>query len=126
MSESKQEIMLVEDDPAILKLTSRILQALGYTVHGANNGTEALTVYEEHKSSIGAVLTDLQMPVISGRDLAIKLREQSPSLPIVFVSGYSQEQVSDEIDLEHTLFIQKPFNKAKLNDVVSEALAEKV
>ena len=126
MTPTKDSVMLVEDDPAILKLTTRILESLGYHVFSAANGTEALATYQEHHASIGVVLTDVQMPDISGRELAIQLRNDSPELPIVFVSGYAQDQLAEDTDMERVFFVQKPFNKAKLQDIVNNALSANV
>jgi CheY-like chemotaxis protein len=123
----KVGIMLVEDDPAILKLTTRLLSALGYNVHAAEGGNAALAKYAEHKNDIKVVLTDMQMPDLSGRELAEKLQEDQPDLPIVFVSGYALEQVSSEVGEGPNIhFIQKPFTKAKLSDVVNKALGIQV
>lgn len=126
MTATRQSVMLVEDDPAILKLTTRILQNIGHEVFSAANGTDALSTYETHKESIGIVLTDVQMPDITGHELAIQLRSKSPNLPIVLVSGYAQDQLAEDTNLEGIFYLQKPFNKAALQDTINNVLGNEI
>jgi two-component system cell cycle sensor histidine kinase/response regulator CckA len=124
MNTDDKTILLVEDDPAILKLTSRILASLGYAVIAAENGTQALELYPEKKAEINVVITDMQMPDMSGGELAEKLRADNQDLAIIFISGYTEDQLSDNLDGEHLYFIQKPFTKATLSEGLETAMKQ--
>ena len=85
----------------------------------ASNGVEALAAYERHSDPIDLVMTDIMMPVLSGRQLAEQLREQQPALKVLFMSGYSDDASVRNGDFAvETDFIPKPF--------LPDALAKKV
>jgi two-component system, cell cycle sensor histidine kinase and response regulator CckA len=86
-------ILVVEDDPLVLGIARRALVEDGFRVFEANNGRKALELMER-ESGIDAVLTDLAMPELGGRELARRLRERRPELPIVFMTGYTDDIVS--------------------------------
>lgn len=114
-----ETVLLVEDEPGVRALAEVVLRRLGYTVLVAENGTAALRIWEESRSSIDVVLTDVIMPRMSGSELARRLREMNPRLKILFMSGYTDDMLSDQgILAGETQLIQKPFT--------AEALARKL
>jgi two-component system cell cycle sensor histidine kinase/response regulator CckA len=84
-------ILVVEDDPLVRGLARRALVEAGFGVVEASNGGEALSVAAE--TPVDAVLTDLAMPEIGGRELARRLKAPRPELPVVFMSGYTHDDV---------------------------------
>jgi two-component system, cell cycle sensor histidine kinase and response regulator CckA len=110
---------VVDDEPAVRTVAARILERGGYVVHQAADGREALA--EIARSGVPAlVLTDLMMPVMSGRQLADALHAQFPKLPVIFMSGYSSSALAGVGDVaRHELLIEKPFTATSLLALVS-------
>ncbi len=106
-------VLVVEDEPALARVVTRILTSAGYHVVMANNGPEALGLHAEHGCDV--LLTDVIMPEMSGPRLAELLHERDPDLPVVFMSGYSDGLLSTShvID-EDIVFIEKPFTAREL------------
>ncbi len=118
-----ETILLVEDEPVILKLTQRMLAALGYTVVGACTPGEALRQAREHAGKIHLLLTDVVMPEMNGRDLAKQLLVLYPELKRLFMSGYTADIVARNGVLDVGLhFIQKPFTLRELAAEIRGAL----
>jgi CheY-like chemotaxis protein len=115
-----QTILLVEDEDAVRALARRALEGAGYRVLAAANGAEAVTLAAGHPAAPGLLLTDLVMPGMSGRDVARQVTARWPGLPVLYVSGYSDE-VAHRQDLDHPL-LQKPFDIETLLRHVGQAL----
>ncbi len=109
-------ILLVEDDKAVCEVTKTTLERYGYQVLVAANGREALQIYDREKDKIDLVLTDMVMPVMSGRELAKKIRARNASLKILFFSGYTDDLFANDNMGENGSpgFIQKPFDQNDL------------
>jgi two-component system cell cycle sensor histidine kinase/response regulator CckA len=106
-------ILLVEDEEALRQVTARMLRRNGYEVIEAANGVEALEV--STGTSCDLLLTDVVMPQMSGRELAERLRETRPDLPVLFMSGYSQGVLGPRRALnEGVALLEKPFSEAAL------------
>ncbi len=119
-----ESILLVEDASDVRFFVHLILERLGYRVLQAASGDEALTAWQEHRNSIDLLLTDVVMPSpISGTELAARLQAEQPNLPIIFISGYSQDSEQHEPTTQPGVrFLQKPFTPQKLAAVVRESL----
>lgn len=105
-----ETVLLVEDEPGVRALAEVVLRKLGYTVLVAENGSAALRIWEESRGAIDVVLTDVIMPRMNGSELANRLREMNPRLKILFMSGYTDDMLSDQgILAGDTQLIQKPF-----------------
>ncbi len=116
-----ETILLVEDEPGLLALTSIVLQRQGYTVLKAANGREALGIVNDGAREIDLVLTDMVMPEMGGRILADWLRTIRPRLKILFTSGYTE--CSLEEDAESAMeFLPKPYAPSELLKKVREVL----
>jgi two-component system cell cycle sensor histidine kinase/response regulator CckA len=116
-------ILVVEDEPDVMRMAVRALREAGYTVVQASGGPEALEIIREAGERLCLVLTDVIMPVINGRELAARMREIRPDLPVVFMSGYTDEDVIRRGLMERgRRFIQKPFSPDALAREVRHAL----
>jgi signal transduction histidine kinase/ActR/RegA family two-component response regulator len=119
------ETVLVVDDEAVLReLVGEILEASGYRVLMAASGREALEVWKQQGKSVDLLLTDMTMPNgMSGRDLAAKLLQDNPRIPVIFSSGYSQEilELKEQANPGQTFF-SKPYHPADLAQAVRAAL----
>ncbi len=118
-------VLVVEDEPAVRRLAVRVLERAGYTVLDAANGVDGLRVFQGHADEIHVVVTDLVMPELGGHGLAAALRELRPGLPVLFMSGYDDDDRAGGGDMEDALFLAKPFTPAALVDAVAAAVARK-
>jgi two-component system, cell cycle sensor histidine kinase and response regulator CckA len=116
-----EAILLVEDDDAVRRSTTKLLGALGYRVEAACNGVEALERWD--RLDVDLVLTDLSMPIMGGAELAKRLRERAPDLPIVFMSGnLDVDELREQIEHGRARFLQKPVSLRELAQTTREAL----
>ena len=116
-------ILLVEDEPMILKMTTQMLIGQGYHVLGASSPLEAIRLAKENIGSIDLLMTDVIMPEMNGRDLAKHLFTISPNIKCLFMSGYTASVIEPHGVLGEGLhFIQKPFNMKDLAAAIREAL----
>jgi PAS domain S-box-containing protein len=116
-------ILLVEDEPALLRLSARMLAKLGYAVLAAAGPAEALRLHAEHGGRVDLLLTDVVMPETNGRDLAAKLTATQPDLHCLFMSGHTADVIAVGGRLEPgTSFIQKPFTMQELAGAIRAAL----
>ena len=117
-------ILLVEDEPAILEMTSIMLENLGYTVLIAVTPGEAIRLAGEYNAQIDLLLTDVVMPGMNGRDLAQNMMHFHPGIKLLFMSGYTADIIAHQDVLDDGVnFIQKPFSAKGLADKVREALS---
>jgi two-component system, cell cycle sensor histidine kinase and response regulator CckA len=115
-------ILVVEDDPLVLGIARRSLTEAGFLVYEASNGRKALELMER-ETGIDGVLTDLAMPEMGGRELARRLREQWPHLPVVFMTGYTDDIVSRRGLLDEGVpFLEKPLSPDTITRKMQEVL----
>ena len=118
-----ETILLVEDEPLTLALTTRVLESLGYTVLAASTPGEAIRLAHENTGEIPLLCTDVVMPEMSGLDLVKTLNPSYPNLKCLYMSGYAANVISRHGVLDEGVrFIQKPFLIADLAAKVREAL----
>jgi two-component system cell cycle sensor histidine kinase/response regulator CckA len=118
-----ETILLVEDEPLILNLTTRMLKGLGYTVLAASTPSEAIRLAESHSSEIPLICTDVVMPEMSGLDLAKILGSSYPSIKCLYMSGYTANVITHHGVLDEGVqFIQKPFMIGDLAAKVRQTL----
>jgi CheY-like chemotaxis protein len=121
-----EKILLVEDDDAVRLMTRRTLESFGYQVLEAASGRKALEIWQTGKLEIDLLLTDIVMPDgLTGRRLAELLREQTPGLKVIFVSGYSLSVISKDTDFlnrRNNYFLQKPYQANVLMDAIRHCL----
>ena len=120
-----ETILLVEDEPAILKMTQRILEGLGYTVLAANTPGDAERLARGHGGEIQLLIIDVIMPGMNGRDLAERLKSLYPGIKSLFMSGYTADVIAHHGVLDEGVkFIQKPFARQVLARKVRDVLDE--
>lgn len=106
-----ETILVVEDEPAVRRFTSALLERLGYQVLTCETGEQALQVAEEYSGPIDLLLTDVVMPGVQGPELAAGLLELRPETYVLFVSGYAEPERLLDLSLTETrAFLQKPFS----------------
>ncbi len=118
-------ILVVEDEEALRELISQTLRQQGYRVLLAADGQEALDVWAEQGDAIDAIIADVVMPKMGGRELYDHLQTQAPQTRFLFISGYSINGIHQRFLLDQDLeFLQKPFTPAQLLERVQAILAE--
>jgi signal transduction histidine kinase len=118
-----ETVLLVEDEPMVRELAAMTLRERGYTVVEAGDGEEGLRVAQQHQGKIDLVLTDVVMPAMGGKEMAVALRASRPDLKILFTSGYSEEVIGEHgVIRRGKHFLQKPFLAASLARHVREVL----
>ncbi|MBU1565125.1 MAG: PAS domain S-box protein [Proteobacteria bacterium] len=116
-------ILLVEDEPMILNMTTTMLELHGYKVLPAASSGEAIRLAQEHASDLHLLMTDVVMPEMNGRDLARNLLSFCPKLKCLFMSGYSANVIAHQGVLDEGVhFIQKPFSLDDLSAKIREIL----
>ena len=118
-----EEILLVEDDPAILEVARVMLESLGYRVLAADAPAAAIDAIKAYDGEIRLLVTDVVMPDMNGWDLAEYLTSLFPNLRCLFMSGYAVDTASQQWALrEGVHFIQKPFSVRGFSFKVREVL----
>jgi len=118
-----ETVLVVEDEDNVRNLVRQVLEAQGYMVLEASGAREALYMYENHTGHLDLLLTDIVLSGKSGRELAKELRELSPGLRVVFMSGYTDDEVvRGGIGTPQSLFLAKPFSHSQLTHTVRAAL----
>jgi len=117
-----ETILLVEDEPAVRRLVSQMLQLTGYTVLEAANGPEALGLMDDVGHAVDLLLTDVVMPSMNGGTLAQRLSRRHPKMRVLFTSGYIDDVVVQEVVAMGAQFLPKPFTPNALTQKVREVL----
>lgn len=124
MARGHETILLVEDELMVRSLAAEMLRRLGYQVHEASNGEEALRVFETIPNGrVDLLLTDMVMPQMGGMELAEQLLARQPTLEVIYMSGYTADRMEDgESPALGANFLQKPFTPPYLAQKVRESL----
>jgi len=113
----------VEDHESLRRLGARILKSSGYTVLAAASGAEALTVLEDHGKPVDLLVTDVVMPGMTGRDLALEIARRKQAGRTLYMSGYTDDAIVKHGVLEPGIaFIYKPFTVEALALKLREVL----
>src|SRR5690348_12786874 len=91
VASSRCAVLVVDDEPIVLRLLELHLERKGIPVIASPNGEKALQDFEREKDRIALLITDMSMPGMSGYDLAMRIRETNPALPLFFISGFSDQ-----------------------------------
>jgi CheY-like chemotaxis protein len=118
-----ETVLLVEDEPGVRGLAKRVLTQRGYRVLEAADGAIALRLAAGHVGEIDLVLSDVDMPNLGGRGMVEELKELSPDMRVLFMSGYPKKEIFPEpARARRTPYLQKPFTAEALCNEVRKAL----
>ncbi len=121
-----ETLLVVEDEPALLAMATRLLESLNYKVLGATRPDDALVLAEKHAGKIRLLLTDVVMPEMNGRELADRISTRYPDMKRVLMSGYTADVIAGQGVLDNGMhFIQKPLSIQALAATVRQALDNK-
>jgi two-component system cell cycle sensor histidine kinase/response regulator CckA len=119
-------VLVVDDDDAVVEIASEFLQRAGHEVMTAGGGREALEILGgKAGAKIAAVVLDLSMPDLDGRETLLEIRRLAPDLPVVVASGFDERAGGDRFsESEITAFVRKPYEPEELVDAVHAALGK--
>ncbi|MBV9504253.1 MAG: response regulator [Acidobacteriia bacterium] len=115
-------VLVVEDVEPLRKMVRMMLLDGGYAVIEAANAREAISALEQHPHGIHLLLTDLVMPGMNGAELAREASRISPALPVLFMSGYADDPIVQDLADQASSFVAKPFTAPVLVAKVRETL----
>ncbi len=116
-------ILLVEDEDMVRAVAERALTRQGYTVLTASDGEQGLETLREAER-VDLLISDVVMPNMDGPAMVREARKVRPSLPVLFMSGYAEEQLRKSIALDNVAFLPKPFSVAQLSEAVADAFPD--
>jgi nitrogen-specific signal transduction histidine kinase/DNA-binding response OmpR family regulator len=126
-----ETIMVVEDEPNLRRLARQALESQGYSVLDAADGASAIQVSNSHQGPIHLLLTDVIMPGMNGRELALRISSLRPETRVLYMSGYTENAIGHNGTLDEGItLLQKPFTlpalKAKVREVLDTPLPQEV
>jgi two-component system cell cycle sensor histidine kinase/response regulator CckA len=118
-----ETVLLVEDEAAVREFACHVLREQGYLILAASHGDEAIALFDAEADGVDALITDVIMPGMGGRELADTLLRAQPSLKVLYLSGYSDDVISHQGVLEAgTTFLNKPFTRDALTQKLRQVL----
>jgi len=119
----KDMILVIDDDRAVLKIVTAILERVGFQALPASSGSEALEMFGKHSDKIKVVLLDVVMPDMDGEETFYRLKNFCNDVKVIFASGYNEKVLSDKIIEEGAFgFIQKPYRAKDLIEIICKAI----
>ena len=117
------KVLLIEDDASVRNMAKAMITRLGYAVIEAQDGIEAVRLFQEHQNEIGCVISDLTMPRMNGWETLTELRRMESDVPVILASGYDKESVmaGDHPELPQA-FLNKPYSMGALKEVLMKVI----
>ncbi len=114
-------ILIIDDEETIREAAAAILEDVGYRTLSAENGEQGVALYRAHQQEIAAVLLDMTMPNMDGRECFAELQRINPDVRVILSSGYDEQEATSHFD-DHALaaFVQKPYFPERLQAVVAQ------
>ena len=114
-------ILLVEDEDMVRAVAERALTRAGYDVTACDDGEVGLSAITSG-GEFDVIVSDVVMPGMDGPTMARVIRETHPDLPVLFMSGYAEEQLRKDIDIPKMYFLPKPFSVQQIGDKVADVM----
>jgi two-component system cell cycle sensor histidine kinase/response regulator CckA len=121
--QTKDTILLVDDEPVVLDVGALMVKKLGYNVLQASNGMEASQIFRDNVDDICLVILDMILPDESGLDTCKKLKEIKSDVKVLHTSGLGRTQNGDGLECDSDGFLQKPFRIEELSSTLKDLLA---
>lgn len=126
VSSSAANLLIVDDEEMLVELLRRIVVRLGYKAISALSVKEALEIYEAQKDTIDLIITDLVMPDVGGKALALELLQKNPDVRILISTGFSaMDEIHELLNLGVRGVVMKPYQADQLNSSIQAALSNK-
>lgn len=124
--ERAQTILLIDDDPTVLRSTRRLLEQRGYDVICANNGQVALEIFRERGEHVDLVMLDLVMPIMDGIEAFGLIKEARADVPVIITSGCQERELQGQSVFERwgkPVFLAKPFTEPSLDQALEQVFS---
>jgi two-component system cell cycle sensor histidine kinase/response regulator CckA len=120
-TQAQQKVLLVDDEWSVRVYVANVLQGDGFDVLEAADGVDALALLLQMRGAVDVLVTDVQMPRMTGIDLVEKVKTEFPSIPVVYISG---DHLTKELhNPSHcVVFVQKPFRPRAILDAVRSVI----
>jgi signal transduction histidine kinase/ActR/RegA family two-component response regulator len=116
-------ILVIDDDPTVVRIVERMLTRVGYEVESCNSGEEGLRAIAQNPERYDLAMVDMEMPGINGEAVATEIRAKEYSIRLILSSGYTKDVLSSEnADILFDAFIQKPYRVQELFETVTQVL----
>jgi len=115
-------ILVVDDEEVMRRTAANILKKLGYTVITANDGEEAVAIFQEKSTQIILTLLDYSMPKMSGRDAYLSMKKVNPNIKAILVSGFNDDRINETLTVGINGFIKKPYSMVGLAQEVKRVI----
>lgn len=116
-------VLYAEDEKELRDITSEFLKSFTKTQYVASNGEEGFNLFLEHQDSIDLVITDINMPILSGMDMIKKIKEINPKIPIIIATAFSnKEYLLEAINIGVDKYVLKPIDISKLLQAMLQSL----
>jgi CheY-like chemotaxis protein len=122
-----ERILLIDDEPSVLKTVAKMIERYGYEVVQCSSGSEALDLFRLQPNRFDLVITDMTLPMMSGDRLSCEMMGIRPDVPIILCTGHSEridEERAQELGIQ--AFIMKPFSRRAIVKTIQEVLKPKV
>lgn len=121
-----KKILLVDDDQPMLSALTRVLTRAGANVDAAGGAAEAMAVLSDLDTVFDAVITDLRMPMASGRSVLSMVKTAHPEVPVIIMSGFWSEELKETCrELGCTHFLDKPLSSEEMIDAIASIVANR-
>ncbi len=121
-SNTKNELLIVDDEVSVRNILTRFLEPEGYITHEADNGEQALELFKEKGNKIAVILLDLKMPKMDGWQCLKEIRALNPDIPVVIISGYNPDDEMGATNDTRLHYITKPFLRSEVLKTVAASL----
>ena len=121
-----ERVLLVDDEPGILRMASKVLKGLGYMVTTATGGIKAWEIFRKHPGRFRLVITDQVMPGLTGIGLAGKVFKAAPDVPVILITGYSETVSAEQAKTAGvSAFLMKPLTRKEVAETVRRVIDAK-
>lgn len=118
-------ILVVDDEAVVRDIATRLLEEAGYSVLCAEDGAHGVRLFREHSDVVRAVVSDINMPEMSGRQLFQTIHRLRPDVPFLFCSGTLDSSTFEELaDMRPAVFLSKPYRKQEFLEAVGMMVTE--
>ncbi len=121
-NEIRGTILLADDEEMVLEVGAQMLKRLGFNVIGAENGSRAIELFQDHKEIVDIVIIDIVMPDLGGAEVVEAIKKIKPDVIIMLSSGYGRDSKTHEIMRSCRGFIQKPFSMKELSETINAVM----
>jgi len=120
MDMEMKNILVVDDNPLFLEMCLELFSELGYNIKTANDGQKAWELFQKSPDKYLFITTDQDMPILTGEEFILKLRQHGFQIPVVLISGNLNHVAKSTAELKNVYFLTKPFTMEEIDSVFNK------